>query len=177
MKNLCESITLCKNGHKNILLELIDAFSPLINKYSRLLIYEDAKSDLILFFIELIYKFPIDNKIFIKDEYVVSYISKAIKNKYIHLSKKKVSIEKNEVELNLDIANNFFYNNSIDDKLYISDLFQYLTKKEKDVLILKYIKGYSDAEISKLYKISRQAVNKTKNKAFNKIMLSYNNSI
>ncbi|WP_055667329.1 sigma-70 family RNA polymerase sigma factor [Desnuesiella massiliensis] len=176
MKSLYESIHLCKDGNKDILLEIINKFNPLLNKYSRLLNYEDAKSDFTLFFIELVYKFPINNEAFIQDAYIVSYINKAIKNKYIHLSKKKMNIEKCEVELNLDIANNFSYNNSLDDKLYINDLFKCITKKEKEILVLKYIKGYSDVEISKIYKISRQAVNRMKIRAFNKIVCLYGNS-
>lgn len=41
-----------------VLLKLLDEFNPLIKKYSFLLNYEDAKSELTLAFIETLKKYP-----------------------------------------------------------------------------------------------------------------------
>ncbi|HBF3254028.1 TPA: glycosylating toxin sigma factor TcdR, partial [Clostridioides difficile] len=46
---------------------------------------------------------------------------------------------------------------------------------QRKVIFYKYLKGYSDREISVKLKISRQAVNKAKNRAFKKIKKDYEN--
>ncbi len=64
---------------------LIQQFEPLINKYSKLLYYEQAKTDIIICFIKVIKKMPdLDTA-----PKVVRYISKSIRNTYIKLSKER----------------------------------------------------------------------------------------
>ncbi|WP_343099055.1 RNA polymerase sigma factor, partial [Clostridioides difficile] len=46
---------------------------------------------------------------------------------------------------------------------------------QRKVIFYKYLKGYSDREISVKLKISRQAVNNAKNRAFKKIKKDYEN--
>lgn len=82
-----------KSGNKDSLLELIERFYPLIKKYSRKLRYDGAETDLIISFIEIIKSIPIINCI-MKEEQIIGYISKSIKNKYIQLSKRYGNIFK-----------------------------------------------------------------------------------
>ena len=157
-----------EQGYKKAILKLIKRFQPLIKKYSYLLYYEDSQSELTLTFIETLYKIPIDNPRFKQDQYIISYISKSIRNNYIHLSKKRNQLYYYESPINLDIAEDSYQIN-IGDKLYIKDLLSLLTEREKEIINLKYFKEYSDIEISKKIGISRQAVNKTKNRALKKM--------
>ena len=165
---LVKTIQNKEKGYKKAILKLIKQFQPLVRKYSYLLYYEDSQSELTLTFIETLYKIPIDNPRFKQDQYIISYISKSIRNNYIHLSKKRNQLYYYESPINLDIAEDSYQIN-IGDKLYIKDLLSLLTEREKEIINLKYFKEYSDIEISKKIGISRQAVNKTKNRALKKM--------
>ena len=55
MRNIAEKIILAQNGNEKAMLEIIEVFSPIINKYTRLLKYdEDCRSELFLKLITLI---------------------------------------------------------------------------------------------------------------------------
>ena len=157
-----------EKGHKNSILTFICQFQPLIKKYSYLLKYEDAPSELTLTFIETLYKIPINNPKFKQDKYIVSYINKSIKSSYIHLSKSRNKLCYYESPINLDITEDFYQTNIVD-KLFIYELLSLLTLREKEIINLRYFKEYSDIEISQKLRISRQAVNKTKNRAITKM--------
>ena len=74
-----------KNGDKDVLIEIIDVFKPIINKYKRNSYYEDMDSELTVFLISLLEKMPMKEDFFENDKYVFSYIFKSLKNKYIEL--------------------------------------------------------------------------------------------
>ena len=57
----------------------------------------------------------------------------------------------------------------LDSELLIYDMFKNLTKKERQVIEYKFLVGKSDSEIGEMLNISRQAINKTKNRALNKL--------
>jgi len=161
-KTLFELVkTIQTKGNENAMLKLIKEFQPLIKKYSYLVDYEDSESELTLTFIETLYKIPINNPKFKQDKYIISYINKSIRNKYIYLSKNRNKIYYYESPINLDITQTPYQTN-IGNKLFINDLLLTLTKREREIINLKYFKEYSDIEISKKFGISRQAVNKTK---------------
>jgi len=48
-----------------------------------------------------------------------------------------------------------------------------LTKREKKVINLYYLEGYKDEEIAMFYGISQQAVNKSRKKGINKLMIAF----
>jgi RNA polymerase sigma factor for flagellar operon FliA len=48
-----------------------------------------------------------------------------------------------------------------------------LTKREKKVINLYYLEGYKDEEIARFCGISQQAVNKSRKKGINKLMLVF----
>lgn len=158
----------CQKGDKNSLMEIIHKFEPLLKKYSRKLNYEDAKDDLILTLIEAVIFLPINTKEYLKkDECIVGYISMAIKNQYINLSKKYCKIYNNETELydnvNTRLSKNIYEYS--DNKILICQLLGKLTSLQKEIIIKKFFKNYSDNDIAKQLKVSRQAVNRIKNRA------------
>ncbi|WP_132996056.1 sigma-70 family RNA polymerase sigma factor [Sporanaerobacter acetigenes] len=168
-KTLFELVkTIQTKGNENAMLKLIKEFQPLIKKYSYLVDYENSESELTLTFIKTLYKIPINNPKFKQDKYIISYINKSIRNKYIYLSKNRNKIYYYESPINLDITQTPYQTN-IGNKLFINDLLLTLTKREREIINLKYFKEYSDIEISKKFGISRQAVNKTKNIAITKM--------
>lgn len=144
------------------MLDLIQRFLPLIKKYAFLLKNEDAQYDLTLAFIEIIYKYPknADNS---QDKYILSYLKKSVRHAYIALSKK---IAKNS-HIYLEDVSNIEPTTIDNSKLEIIDFIKHLTKKQKDVIWLKYMCDYSNTEIAKLLNITRQAVNQIEKRAVN----------
>lgn len=154
-------------------LSLLLTFDKLLKKYAKMLEYEDAYEELRLFLIELIYDIKRKEAGSKNDGAVVRYISTAVKNKYIALSKKK----------KMEDAYNF--SNLSDEQIAVweritatedrTDISYYfpirdgLTDHEREILHLLIDCGYTANEIAVKYKISRQAVNKTKLRALNKI--------
>lgn len=159
-------ISRAQDNDKQAIMFIINKFKPLIGKYSYLLKYDDASSDLIISIIEIIKKIPIDTNENLKiDKFLVGYISSAIRNRYIRLSKKHCKVHSNEITLNLNNVN--IWNGEkidLDEKIFVWQTLDKLSKLQREVLILKFIKDYSDSDICKILKISRQSVNRTKNR-------------
>ncbi|MBU3194966.1 helix-turn-helix domain-containing protein [Clostridium algidicarnis] len=108
MRDLCEIIQSCKDGNEEDVIFILNKFDPLINKYSRLLEYEDTKQELSLTLIKVLQRIRIDKGNFTEDKYIISYINKSIINRYIALSKQlsKVSCYESEADINLIYADN-----------------------------------------------------------------------
>lgn len=162
---LYEMVMNARTGDKEALQNLVERFQPLIKKYKRKLNYDGADTDLIICFIETIHKIPIyrDNHI-INEECIVGYINKSIKNKYIYFSKKYSKVYRVEVELNLDIAGDDA-NSKVEDNVSIEELLDKLSERQRRVIEGIFFKNTTEVEISRQLNISRQAVNRTKNRA------------
>jgi len=131
---------------------------------------EDTKQDLIIHLIKLVNNMPIDNKNLFEDKNIVGYIAKSIRNEYIKLSKKRNKININEMELSLQIE---ISHEDSEPEFEILDMFKVLTKKEAYIMKLLYVYYLSVNEIADYMKISRQAVNQSKNRALKKIKELY----
>lgn len=169
-KNIFIKIMKYKNGDKKSLLEIIEIFNPLINKYSRLLDKDDTRQDLIIHLIKVINNIPIHNKNLLKNNGTFRYIARAIRNEYIKLSQKRDKIKLNEMELDLDIEIGY---EECESELLILDMFKVLSKKESYIMKLLYVYYLSVSEVADYMKISRQAVNQSKNRALKKIRKLY----
>lgn len=60
-----------------------------------------------------------------------------------------------------------------DDKLFIDESLSYLTEKERDILKLVYIDGYTYNEVAEMYNVSRQYANALAIKAIKKLQERY----
>lgn len=169
------------NKDNDSLLGLLEIFRPLIKKYSRKLNYDGAESDLIIYFIELIIKIPLSSSMN-TDKYILSYINISIKNHYIKLSKNHYKELNKEIELNIemisdpDISANRSPYTHIENKLLLNMALSILTYNQRKIIIDKFFYEKSDVQISGELNISRQAVNKTKNKALNNMRLYLTNN-
>lgn len=155
-----------KKGENDALIKILEVFKPIIKKYSNLLEKEDTEQDLNIHIINVIKKIDINNKDFENDKIIISYISKSIRNEYIRLSKNKSKIINNEKGLDYNLETecfDFFY------EIELINLLEVLTEKEAYIIKLIYIDLFSVKEVSDYMKISRQAVNQTKNKALKKL--------
>lgn len=163
-------VSQAQNNDKQAIMLIINKFKPLIRKYSYLLKYDDACADLNISLIEIMKKTPIStNENLKKDKFLIGYITSALKNRYIYLSKKYYRIYLHETALNLDNDIRNSESLDLDDKIFVWQLLDKLSKLQRKVLILKFIKDYSDKDISRILKISRQSVNRTKNRGIDNI--------
>ena len=141
--------------------------------------FADCKQELTLFLLELIRnidvsKFPTDDS-----DTPNRYICVALRNKYIALSKQNQNEFKHRIQfedeveevsvleqafLKLDIQKDIEFEQII--SVELEEALNGLSPKQKDVIVYKYIYGFSDAEIGEIFNISRQAINKLKNRAF-----------
>ena len=55
------------------------------------------------------------------------------------------------------------------EKIDLEEGYERLTKREKKIINLYYLKGYKDEEIAVFYNLTRQAVNYIRNKGINKL--------
>lgn len=79
------------------------------------------------------------------------------------------------------VHNDFLYDNSsdhehpfldnsiVDLKIQLEELLDTLNDKEKEILNLIYIEGYTYDEVAIMYNVSRQAINNTANKSIKKL--------
>lgn len=166
---LWEMAANAQSGDKEALLEIIEKFTPLIKKYKRRLNYDGADTDLIICLIETVYKIPInENPSMLRDECIIGYISTAIKNRYIYLSKRHFAIYKIEVQLNPDIAGEDSTSEMVE-SIAVRQLLDNLPKRQRIVIKGIFYDDYTEAEIAKELNISRQGVNKAKRKALKKL--------
>ena len=49
--------------------------------------------------------------------------------------------------------------------------YQLLTPRERNIISLYYLEGYKDAEIARLYTLTRQAINYIRKKGINKLKI------
>lgn len=154
-------------------LELIEMFDKLLRKYARLLRFEDAYEELRLFFIELILQLKNKEICDDNDGYIVSYISKAVRNQYIALSKRRRM--KTEIVLSDISEEQLIYVElqvATQNRSDISDYFPRnnpLSSREEMILKAIFIEEYSVEEIARNLGISRQAVNQAKKRALERI--------
>lgn len=173
MVNLNYMVKKAQNGDEKYMMDIMEKFNPLIKKYSRKLKYDDAEADIIIFLIETINKIPIFNNINLnKDECIVGYISISIKNKYINLSKKYIDIVNKEIELDTNIFSGYSLQDeqkSIDNHIFVTFLLDKLPGYQRQIIENIFMDNISVIDISKRLHISRQSVNKTKNRALSNL--------
>nr|WP_280955290.1 sigma factor-like helix-turn-helix DNA-binding protein [Clostridioides difficile] len=176
-KSFYELIILSRSNSAENLQELLITFKPLIKKLSKFLYYEEGETDLIIFFIELIKSINLNNFTKQNDAIIVKYIHKSLLNKMFQLSKKQSRSKLQFLELNenmLNLRNNYPNEYIFEEDICFQEyIFNELSGIQRKVIFYKYLEGYSDIEISIKLKISRQAVNKAKNRAFKKIKKDY----
>lgn len=155
-------------GDEESILKLYNKFIPKIRKCARLLNYETAETDITIRFLEFIKNTNFNALNSKSDGAVVNYTNKFFNNAYLnllrtHMSKIKYVYLDDENTFTNDIP---YYDKRDDlEDAYLS----YLTELQKKIIILKYVYGYSDDEIAKDLQISRQAVNRTKNRGLDTI--------
>ena len=159
-----------KNQKTEVFPRILRVFKRLISHYANLLDGEDAQQELNLFFIELLFSIDIEKFTSDNSSSLARYIAVAIKNKYIELFWRNSRYKSRY----LPFSENFFISGSkIEFRLEMADMLNFLSEKQRKVIVCKYFYNYSDAEISNILGISRQAVNNLKNRALKTLRQFY----
>lgn len=165
--DLYELIYAAKNGEDQALTNLIVTFEPAINKFSRHLGYDCAKTDLNIFLIELIKKMDLNKFDPKANGKIFNYIYNSIRNKKINLFNKHIENEIDPLPIKLECIGS--YDPNVENVILISELWKFLTEYQQSVLKKKFFEGLSDMEIASDLNVSRQAINRCKNRAFDSI--------
>lgn len=168
MGELYNIIQKYKEGNTNEIINILEKFDPLLNKFDRNSYYEDMKSELSLYMFHILNKIPIEKKGFNQDKFIVSYIYKSLKNKYIHLNKTSQLIHTIEIENENKLLNSSYTERELE-SVELFDMFKNLTNYEKTILTQIYIYNFKESEIARDLKVSRQAINKTHKRALSKL--------
>lgn len=145
-------------------------FEGLIRIYTARLDGEDAFQELTVFLLELLYK--INASAFKRDnsDTLKRYIAVSIRNKYIALSKQRDIYLRTSYSLIEDLTESGpdFWENHI-----LKEALNGLPPKQRQVILYKYIYDYSDIETAAFLGITRQAVNRLKNRAMENLREYY----
>ena len=172
--SLYSCIQAIQDGDKEQALALLEKFSPLLKKYAFFMQSEDALPDFQCFLLAFSKNLQLDKLTMSTDGAIISYINKAIYHHYIALSKAKrhqlptVSIESqtdyDPLQFDTTFSESDTYNN-----LLLLDLKRALSTEEYHVIYDHYFRQYSIQEIATRDKKSRQAINKSKKTALEKL--------
>ncbi len=159
-------------GDEEAILLLYNKFLPKIKKCAINLNYETAETDITIRFLEFIKNTNFDTIVSKCDGAVINYTNKFFNNTYINLL---ISKDTHMSLIYLDDENSFtrdvpYYDDQSNLEL---DCFSSLTELQRKIIIYRYIYGYSVQEIAQKLKISRQAVNKAKNRGIKSIRSFY----
>ncbi|WP_432662348.1 sigma factor-like helix-turn-helix DNA-binding protein [Wukongibacter baidiensis] len=160
---LYDLIEKAQKGDKEAILSVFLKFQRAMKKLSEKLGYEEAETDMIIEFLQTIKEIDLNEICMKNDGGITNYIWFFLKNKSIDLFRKNVLQSIKTTNLNLDIiANDTSY--YMENKLLVSMLLNSLPPLQKTILKRKFIQGFSDNEIALMFGISRQAVNRAKNR-------------
>lgn len=150
-----------KNKEMSRFGEIYEEFGGLIHHYEIKLGYDDAGQELTVFLLELIYTLDTDRFLPDDSESLHRYIAASLRNKYIALSKRARRHMLESGELYDCIGCEEEYEGSVT----LKDGIKTLSERQRTIIILKYIYGYSDTEIANRIGITRQAVNRIQRRA------------
>lgn len=152
-----------QKGDSSAVMDIYLKFNPIIKKLSKKLSYEEAETDLIIAFLETLKEIKIDKFHIKSDGAIVNYIYIFLRNKSVNLFKKNILKRTQTTELDLDILIDPV-SIDLDSNIFIANLLKELPVLQRQVLKRKFIQDFSDKEIAPLLGISRQAVNRVKNR-------------
>ena len=174
-------IRLAKENDENAMLEIINAFKPLINKYYKDSYHdEDVKSELTLKLIQIVKcDINLDKMRELNNYVLVGYIAKSILHHYMAISNKNRSWKNIGLDFGNEAIVNYSSTNESISEITLSDIVTFnflksvLTEKEFDCIYCSVFMGYSSVEIANYLHITRQACNQCKLRAFAKIRKYY----
>lgn len=144
---------------------LLEKFRNLLDKYNKKISSNYYGIDLDIFFMNIIMNMKFGNDHW-NDKQISAYIKKCLINESNKILKKNSRLK------TIHIDNNNLYDSvkyDLISNLELSELLKALNDYEFNVLVLTIIYDKTDTYVAKKYNVTRQAINKTKLKALNKL--------
>ena len=169
-----ELLVRSQTGDQDAMLELTEAFRPLLKKYARKLNYEDSYDDLLLGLLEAVRAMKLDSLRAHNDAVAVKYLSTAVHTRYIKLQRQRTlgpgarPFSEFE-EWQISIAATPLHSGSDFSQIDLSEMEAILTKKEFFVFNNIFRLGYSAAEIARMCSKTRQDIGQTKVRMLKKL--------
>ena len=136
--------------------ELYGAFEGLIRHFEIKLGYDDAGQELTAFLLELVYSLNTERFLPDESESLNRYIAVSVRNKYIALSKE----QRRRVLESGELFDCVGSSRELEGSVALREGMSLLSERQKTAITLRYIYGYSAAEIAEKLGITRQAVNR-----------------
>lgn len=149
---------------------IYDVFKKLINFYSKKAGDEDVEQELMIFLMELLYDIDLSRFEDNEKDNLKRYIAVALGHKYINIIKEIQNSQNKFYEL---LECDFFHYDNTESDIYVKSMLENLSPRQRMIIVYKYIYNYSDVEISYILGISRQAVNRLKNRALGTLRKLY----
>lgn len=167
-----------KLGNDEAVCEMLEHFSPLLKKYSRILNYEDAFDDLTLDFLEITYHLAEMNLRNMSDGAIVRYIHTAMRRRLAYY-KHRLSADIYAVPFSCYDQEQLFWLESkqaiYDEYLELlkEDLSATLNSNEIEIIIAVVLMDCRVCDVANRKSVSRQSIYKTKKRALNKLAAKY----
>lgn len=146
-----------QNGDQDAVEDIYSRFYLNIKKWSRKLDYEEGETDITIAFLKLIKNIDLE-RFQREDKEIESFIYTFIKNESIDLIRRNKARKKEVFPINYDVLHDEkasdFYSNT-----FVSSLVNTLPKKQRIVIVEKFIHQHRVKDIAQRLGISRQAVN------------------
>ncbi len=155
-KLLISLINSFRKGDINAFSVIYEEFRGLIRFYGRRASGEDSSQELTVFLIELLYAIPLKSFPDDGSDGLKRYIAVSLRNKYIALSAEEQ--HSNQLWTSL-YDTDAFSCDCPDIQLELQEALFALPRKQRLIIVYRYVYGYSIWEIGKMLGISRQAVN------------------
>ncbi|KYH33284.1 bacteriocin UviA [Clostridium tepidiprofundi DSM 19306] len=164
--SLYELIKKSQMKDNKALMKIIEEFMPIIKKHSRKVRYDDITNELIIALINAVYNIP---NVITEEKDIKNYIFKSIINEYNRILKNKTKIYNFEVGIELERLGK--KDDDVETRILVYEVMDKLSNLQKEVIEYEFIEGYSESEIAEKLHVSRQAINRTKNRALKKMKL------
>lgn len=157
-----------KNNDQDATYEIIKDFDGTLKKLSNSLYHEEAQTDLIIELLKLIKHIDIEKFKDSNNKQIAKYIHMHLRTKALNLLKKYRNKCKDYMEINHEIVADENIAD-IESVVLTSILINSLVKQQREIITMKFVYGFSEKDIAQVLGISRQAVNRVKNRALNNL--------
>lgn len=147
--------------------DFIEKFRPLINKFADQLNYECAESDLVISLILLVHRIELTNFSGECDGQIVNYITVSMRNSRNNLYHRNV-MQVMEEDMEEGQLEAFAAPDTADENEWML-LLTKLPKLQREITIGKFLYGFSDVELAKRMRLSRQYVHRMENRALDSL--------
>ncbi len=171
MKEFYHVLLQCQQKNEKAIRQLLNDFRSTIKKYSYQCEDSSVIQDLETFLIKVVTHLELEK--FSSKNMVMAYLHKALRNEYLRIRRKKQIQPQKELcydDQILSIQKDII---SLEECLELKEAILKLKSEQKSVIILKFIMGYQESEIAEELHITRQGVNKIKQRAFAEIKKYY----